>query len=44
MTFPGYSFPDMVRFGLVTVYLRYLAAWQPLEKFTAHEWMRTVLR
>lgn len=40
LKFPGYSFPDMVRFGLVSVYLRYLAAWQPLEKFTAHEWMR----
>ena len=30
----------MVRFGLVSVYLRYLAAWQPLEKYTADEWMR----
>jgi len=39
LKFPGYSFLDMVRFGLVSVYLRYLAAWQPLEKFTAHEWM-----
>ena len=40
LKFPGYSFPDMVRFGLVGVYLRYLAAWQPLEKVTAHDWMR----
>lgn len=40
LTFPGYSFINMVRFGLVTVYLRYLAAWQPLEHFTADEWMR----
>ncbi len=39
LKFPGYSFLDMVRFGLVSVYLRYLAAWRPLEKFTAHEWM-----
>ncbi len=40
LTFPGYGgFFGMVRFGLVTVYLRYLAAWQPLEKYTAHEWM-----
>jgi protoporphyrinogen oxidase len=40
LKFPGYTFPDMVRFGLVSVYLRYLAAWQPLEKYTADEWMR----
>jgi protoporphyrinogen oxidase len=40
LTFPGYNFFGMVRFGLATVFLRYLAAWQPLEKVTAHEWMR----
>jgi protoporphyrinogen oxidase len=40
LTFPGYSFIDMVRFGLVTAYLRYVAQWQPLEKVTADEWMR----
>ncbi len=40
LTFPGYNFFGMVRFGLVTVYLRYLATWQALEKFTAVEWMR----
>ncbi|MEA4908373.1 MAG: NAD(P)/FAD-dependent oxidoreductase [Chloroflexi bacterium] len=40
LTFPGFKFFDMVRFGLVTAYLRYLAAWEPLEKVTAHEWMR----
>ncbi|NPV86780.1 MAG: NAD(P)/FAD-dependent oxidoreductase [Anaerolineae bacterium] len=39
LTFPGFTFADMVRFGLVTVYLRYLSSWQPLEKYTAHEWM-----
>ena len=39
LTFPGFTFFDMVRFGFVTVYLRYLASWKPLEKFTAHEWM-----
>ena len=32
LKFPGFSFFDMVRFGLVTVYLRYIAAWEPLEK------------
>lgn len=39
LTFPGFTFADMVRFGLVTFYLRYLSSWQPLEKYTAHEWM-----
>jgi len=40
LTFPGYGgFFGMARFGLVTVYLRYLAKWQPLEKYTAHEWL-----
>src|SRR3990170_422812 len=40
LTFPGFTLTDMARFGFVTVYLRYLASWKPLEKFTAHEWMR----
>lgn len=40
LTFPGFSLPDMIRFGLVTAYLRYVADWKPLEKITAHEWMR----
>ncbi len=40
LTFPGYNLIDMARFGFVTAYLRYLAAWPPLEKFTADEWMR----
>ena len=39
LTFPGFTFPDMVRFGLVTAYLRYAARWQSLEQYTAHEWM-----
>jgi len=42
LTFPGYNLIDMARFGLVTAYLRYLAAWQPLEKYTADDWMRKV--
>jgi len=40
LTFPGFTFPEMVRFGLVTAYLRYLARWQPLEKYTADNWMK----
>ncbi len=39
LTFPGFNFLDMVRFGLVTAYLRYFADWKPLEKYTAEEWM-----
>ncbi len=40
LLYPGLSFIDKMRFGFVTVYLRYLAAWKPLEKYTAHEWMK----
>ncbi len=40
LTFPGFRFFDMLRFGFVTAWLRYVARWQNLERFTAHEWMR----
>jgi protoporphyrinogen oxidase len=40
LTYPGYDFFGMVRFGLVTAYLRYLSSWKPLEKYLAVEWMR----
>lgn len=40
LKFPGLSFVGKMRFGFVTVFLRYLAKWQPLEKYTAHEWMK----
>lgn len=40
LTFPGFTFFDMVRFGLATVFLRYLASWKPLEKVTADAWIR----
>lgn len=42
LTFPGFKFFDMVRFGLVTVFLRYIARWQPLEKYTADAWIQKV--
>jgi protoporphyrinogen oxidase len=29
-----------MRFGFVTVYLRYFAKWQPLEKYTADDWLK----
>lgn len=31
---------DVVRYGLVGIYLRYLSSWEPLEKVTAVEWTR----
>lgn len=40
LKFPGYDFFGMVRFGLATAYLRYVASWQSLEKQTAVAWMR----
>jgi protoporphyrinogen oxidase len=40
LMFPGLSFIDKMRFGFVTVYLRYIASWKPLEKYTADNWMR----
>ena len=40
LTFPGFTIWDMVRFGFVTAYLRYLSNWKSLEKFTSHEWMK----
>ncbi len=40
LTFPGFTFFDMVRFGLATVFLRYIASWKPLEKVTADAWIR----
>ena len=39
LVFPGFRFIDMVRFGFVTVYLRYLAKWQTMEKYHADAWM-----
>ena len=38
--FRNLSLPDMIRFGLVMVYLRLTPWWQPLERVTADEWMR----
>ena len=40
LTFPGFTIWDMVRFGFVTAYLRYLSNWKSLEKYTSHEWMK----
>ena len=40
LLFPGFSLIDKMRFGFVTVYLRYLSSWRPLEAFTAYKWMQ----
>lgn len=40
LKFPGFSLLDKMRFGFVTIYLRYLSSWRPLEKVTAHEWIK----
>lgn len=39
-TLKHFSLPDLVRFGLVGVYLRLTPRWQPLERVTADAWMR----
>ena len=40
LRFPAFNLIDIARFGFVTVYLRYFAKWQKLEKFRADEWLR----
>jgi protoporphyrinogen oxidase len=40
LTFPGFTFVNMVRFGLVTAYLRFIADWHQMEKERADAWMR----
>jgi len=39
LRFPGIPFLDRLRVGAVVAYLRYVAAWEPLEQVTAHEWL-----
>jgi len=39
LRYPGFSFLEKIRFGIVTAYLRYLAPWKALEQVTAHKWM-----
>jgi protoporphyrinogen oxidase len=41
LLYPGFSFFNRLRFGMVIAYLKYLARWQPLEKVTAEAWART---
>ena len=42
LLFPGLGFGfNKLRFGLVGLYLKLTNNWRALEKYTAHEWMRT---
>jgi len=43
LTFPGLNLADKIRFGVVGVYLRLTPFWKPLERHTAHEWLRKTL-
>ncbi len=43
LSYPGLSWPDKIRFGLVGVYLRLTPFWKPLERHTAHAWLRRAL-
>ena len=39
-TIRHFSLLDLIRFGLVGLYLRFAARWEPLERVTADEWLR----
>lgn len=39
LRFPGIPLLDRLRIGIVIAYLRFIAPWQPLERYTAHEWL-----
>jgi protoporphyrinogen oxidase len=40
LKFPGFSWPDTIRHGLIGAYLVLTPWWKPLERVTAHEWLR----
>jgi protoporphyrinogen oxidase len=39
LSFPYFSFVDKIRTGLVSLYLKIISHWQPLEKITAGSWL-----
>jgi len=39
LTFPGFGWLDVIRFGLCGAFLRFLPGGERLEKYTAHEWL-----
>jgi protoporphyrinogen oxidase len=40
LTFPGFNWLDVARFGLVSAYLRFTKPWRRLEQTTAAAWLR----
>lgn len=40
ITFPGFNFLDVARFGLVSAYLRFTNPWRQLERTTADDWLQ----
>lgn len=40
LRYPHLNLPEKLRVGLVTLYLRLLRNWQPLEQVTAEDWLR----
>ena len=40
LRFRGLPFFDRLRLGMGIAYLRYIARWQSLEKYTAHDWLQ----
>jgi len=40
ITFPGFNYMDVIRFGLVSAYLRFTNPWRRLERVTADSWLR----
>jgi protoporphyrinogen oxidase len=40
LTFPGFNILDVVRFGLISAYLRFTNPWVSLEQVTADWWLR----
>ncbi|MGD8633926.1 MAG: NAD(P)/FAD-dependent oxidoreductase [Anaerolineales bacterium] len=39
LRFPALSIFERLRLGMVIAYLKYFARWEPLEKFSAHDWL-----
>lgn len=40
LKFPGFTLIDKLRFGFVTAYLKYVAGWRKLERFSAVDWIK----
>ncbi len=43
LQFSRFTIWERLRMGLVLAYLRYIARWQDLEQYTAHEWLQKKL-